>query len=398
MTGTVTITGLGQRGEGLAEHHGLRLFVPFTLPGETADIDVDGDRATIVSLRDASPARTDPFCPYFGTCGGCALQHAGPGVYDGFKRDLVVEALRHRGIETNVSTLLDARGNGRRRAVLHTASGAAGYMRARSHDLLDIDACPILVPSLQTAAPRMAREIGAFIGKGDVLFTATDTGIDVAVKPAKRVKPERLVPLAQRLRLTRLALDGEVIYQLTPPTLRMGRATVTLPVGSFLQATAAAEDALAGLVVAAVGKVKSVADLFGGVGPFALRLAETAKVAAFDADKPAIAALAQAVRHTQGLKAVTATTRDLFRDPLAPVELAPFDAVVFDPPRAGAEAQSRELAASKVRTVVAVSCDPRTFARDASILIAGGYRLESVTPVDQFAWSPHVEVVGVFRR
>lgn len=398
MTETVTITGLGQRGEGLTEHHGQRLFVPFTLPGETADIDVEGDRATVVSLRDASSARTAPFCPYFGTCGGCALQHAGPELYAGFKRDLVVEALRHRSIETDVSPLLHARGNGRRRAVLHTAGGAAGYMRARSHDLLDIDVCPILVPSLQTTAPRMAREIGAFIGTGDVLFTATDTGIDVAVKPAKRVKPERLVPLAQRLRLTRLALDGEVIYQLTPPTLRMGRATVTLPVGSFLQATAAAEEALAGLVVAAVGKVRAVADLFGGLGPFALRLAETAKVAAFDADKPAIAALAQAVRHTQGLKAVTATTRDLFRDPLAPVELAPFDAVVFDPPRAGAEAQSRELAASKVRTVVAVSCDPRTFARDASILIAGGYRLESVTPVDQFAWSPHVEVVGVFRR
>ncbi|HHY51025.1 MAG TPA: RNA methyltransferase, partial [Alphaproteobacteria bacterium] len=178
----------------------------------------------------------------------------------------------------------------------------------------------------------------------------------------------------------------------------MGRAIVAIPAGSFLQATAAAEATLAGLVLDAVGKARSVADLFSGVGPFALRLAETARVAAFDADRAAIAALATAVRHTQGLKPVTAAVRDLFRAPLLPAELEGIDAVVLDPPRAGAEAQSRELARARLPTVVAVSCDPRSFARDAAILLAGGYRLEAVTPVDQFAWSPHVEIVGVFRR
>src|SRR5687768_6634948 len=165
-----------------------------------------------------------------------------------------------------------------------------------------------------------------------------------------------------------------------------------------LQATEAAEEALAQLVLAGIGQAKSVVDLFSGVGPFALRLAESARVAAFDADRPAIAALLKAVRYTRGLKPVAATARDLFRDPLAPVELDPHDAVVFDPPRAGAEAQAREISRSNVKTVVGVSCDPRTFARDAAILIAGGYRLVLVTPVDQFAWSPHVELVGVFRR
>lgn len=398
MTTTVAIEALGQRGDGIARIDDARVFVPFTLPGETAEVALEGERGTLVSLRDTSPDRVDPFCPYFGTCGGCALQHAGPAVYTEFKRGLVVEALRQRRIETDVSLLLDARGNGRRRATLHATADGAGYMRARSHDLLDIDACPILVPALQTTAPRIAREIGAVAGTCDVLLTATDAGIDVAVRPKKRIRVERLVPLAQRLRLTRLALDREVIYQLAPPTLTMGRATLALPAGSFLQATAAAETMLADLVVAAVGKAKRVADLFSGVGPFALRLAELARVAAFDSDKPAILALDEAVRHTQGLKQVTATARDLFRDPLAPVELAPFDAVVFDPPRAGAEAQAKELALSKVKTIVGVSCDPKTFARDASILLDGGYRLESVTPVDQFAWSPHVEVVGVFRR
>ena len=171
-----------------------------------------------------------------------------------------------------------------------------------------------------------------------------------------------------------------------------------LPSGSFLQATAMAEATLAKLVLDGVGSAKSVADLFCGLGPFTLRLAERAKVFAADADKPAILALQKAVRHTQGLKPVTAVTRDLFREAMVPVELNGYDAVVFDPPRAGAEAQARELAKSKVKTVVAVSCEPRTFARDAAILVAGGYRLETVTPVDQFAWSTHVEVVGVFRR
>ena len=398
MSVTVTIDGLGQRGEGLAEHDGKRLFVPYTLPGETVDIEIDGDRGTLVSLRDGSPDRVEPFCGYFGACGGCALQHAGPDRYASFKQNLVVEALRHRRIETNVSPLVDARGEGRRRATLHATRNAAGYMRARSHDLLDIEACPILVPGLRQTAPRIARVIGAAIGEGDILVTATDMGLDVAVRPAKRARPERLVPLARQLGLTRLAVAGETVFQLAPPTLRISRSTVELPAGSFLQATATAEEALAALVIGAVGKSRSVADLFSGIGPFALRLAETSRVAAFDTDRAAIAALAHAVRYTRGVKAVTATARDLFRDPLAPVELAPFDAVVFDPPRAGAEAQARELAASKVKTVVGVSCDPRSFARDASILIAGGYRLEAAIPVDQFAWSPHVEVVGVFRR
>lgn len=406
MTLTVTIEALGARGEGIATVSGKRVFVPFTLKGETAEIDVNDERGTLVSLQDASTARAEPFCPHFGSCGGCALQHAGPDVYADFKRGLVIEALHHRGIETDVSALIDARGEGRRRATFHATKTGAGFMRANSHDLLNIDACPILVPALRETAPDIARQIGAMIGDSDILFTATDTGLDVTVRPARTLRPERLVPLAQRLRLTRMALEPETIFQLTPPTLTMGRATVELPTGSFLQATAAAETVLTRLVVDAidkpagksVGKVKHVADLFCGVGPFTLQLAEKWRVAAFDSDKPAVTALASAIRYVQGIKAVTTSARDLFRDPLAPVELEPFDAVVFDPPRAGAEVQSRELARSKVKTVVAVSCDPRSFARDAAILISGGYRLESVVPVDQFAWSPHVEVVGVFRR
>lgn len=393
-----TITGLGQRGEGVTEIEGTRVFVPFTLPGERIAVDAEAERGHMVELREKSVDRIDPFCPYFGVCGGCALQHAGPETYTRFKRGLVETALIHAGINAPVASLVHAGGAGRRRTTLHIRKHGAGYARARTHDILDITACPILVPSLQKAAPQLAHLLHGMAGDGDVAITATDTGLDLSIKSERKAKPEAIAAFAQTHKLARLAFNGETRFMARPPAVKMGKALVELPVESFLQATQKAEETLAELVMSAVGKAKSVADLFCGVGPFALRLAETAKVFAADADKPATAALAKAVRFTQGLKPVTALARDLFRDPLAPVELQPYDAVVFDPPRAGAEAQARELARSKVKTVVAVSCEPKTFARDAAILLAGGYRLESVTPVDQFVWSAHVELVGVFRR
>jgi 23S rRNA (uracil1939-C5)-methyltransferase len=342
--------------------------------------------------------RIEPFCPYFGTCGGCTLQHFGPPSYMALKQELVEDALRHAHIETIVHPLVEAHGDGRRRATLHARGKAVGYMRAKSHELLDITACPILVPALETRAPSLTRPIAATIGDCDVAFTATDTGLDVAVRSDRNFKPERLTLLAQRSQVARMSLNGEIVLQSSPPALRMGKALVEMPIGSFLQATAMAEQTLASLVLKGVGTPKSVADLFCGLGPFSLRLAETARVFAADSDRAAIAALQRAVRHTQGLKPVIAVSRDLFREPLVPNELNQYDAVVFDPPRAGAEAQARELARSKVKTVVGVSCEPKTFARDAAILVAGGYRLVEVTPVDQFAWSMHVELVGVFRR
>lgn len=342
--------------------------------------------------------RAEPFCPYFGTCGGCTLQHYGPASYAALKTGLVEEALRRAHVQAELSPLLGAHGDGRRRATLHARGKAVGYMQARSHELLDIAQCPILVPALQTRAIALTHPISASLGDCDVAYTSSDTGLDVAIRTERKVKPERLTLLAQRAAVARMSINGEVVIETRPPAVRMGKAVVELPVASFLQATAEAEATLARLVLEGVGPARSVADLFCGLGPFTLRLAERAKVHAADADRAAIAALHKAVRHTQGLKPVTAVSRDLFREPLATVELNAFDAVVFDPPRAGAEAQARDLAKSKVKTVVAVSCDPKTFARDAAILTAGGYTLERVTPLDQFAWSMHVEIVGVFRR
>jgi 23S rRNA (uracil1939-C5)-methyltransferase len=394
----VTIQSLGQRGEGVAEIDGAKVYVPFALPGEDVEIDVTGDHGVVREMFREDAARAAPICPHFTMCGGCQLQHLPAAQYAAFKRGLVITALSFQGIEADVAPLVDARGAGRRRATLHARREGVGYMVQRSHDLYAIDTCPILVPAL-AKVPEIAHAIWQSVGDCDVSATATLTGLDIGVRTEKRAPVSRLMPFAQKQRgLARLALNGEMVLQNAPPAVRMGKATVELPIGSFLQATEAAEATLAALVVEGLAGRKAVTDLFGGAGPFALRLAESARVAAYDSDKPAIASLEKAVRNTQGLNPVTAKARDLFRDPLAAVELKDFDGAVFDPPRAGSEAQATELAQSKLKTIVGVSCEPKTFARDAKILIDGGYTLERVTPVDQFAYSTHVEIVGVFRR
>lgn len=397
MTITATIESLGHKGEGIANVEDARVFVPLTLPGETVRFTLEGNRGRLEEVVTPSPDRVAPFCPHFGTCGGCQLQHMGQDAYAAFKTGLVLQPLQQAGIIPDAPRFILAHGAGRRRATLHARRDAAGYMRLRSHDLLDLDHCPILVPGLG-AAPAIARAIGAAIGECDIGFTASVTGIDVVVRSkAKAIREQALITLGGKFQVARLALNGEMLFQTQAPRIAMGPAQVDLPIGSFLQATEAAELVLGDYAVAAVGPAKTVADLFCGIGPFALRLAQKAVVHAADADKPGIAALDKAARHTRGLKAITARSRDLFRDPLTRFELT-FDAVVLDPPRAGAEAQVKEIAASKVKRVVMVACDPVTFARDARILVQAGFSLSDLVVVDQFAFSSHVEMAATFVR
>ncbi len=394
---TLTIERVGHRGEGLARVDGEPIFVPLTLAGETVKADVSGNRGILDSILAPSADRIDPFCPHFGVCGGCQLQHMGPDLYGDFKRALVVEALERAGVAAQVGETIFAHGEGRRRASLHATKAKAGYMGLRSREIAGIDRCPILVPALEKA-PIIARDCAASVGPCDVSFTASATGLDVAIS-AKGAEPvARLGGLARHYDLARLSLNGEPVIVDRQPMVEMGKARVPLPIGAFLQATAQAEDTLAGLVAEAVKGHRHVADLFCGMGPFALRLAEQRPVYAADADGPAIDALDRAIRTTQGLKPITAERRDLFREPLGAFELNRFDAVVLDPPRAGAKAQVNELAGSKVKTIAYVSCDPQSFARDAATLVAGGYRIGPVTPVDQFAWSAHTEVFARFEK
>ncbi len=408
MAERLTIARLGQRGDGIAASEGGPVFIPGALPGETVLAEIAGDRGRLLAIESASADRVTPPCPLYGRCGGCATQHVSPDVYGAWKRDLVVTALAQAGITTPVEPLVPAHGEGRRRMTLHARRGdggvVVGFMAARSHEIVPIDACPLLAPGLAAGLPAARALAGALASSGkplDIQLTATGGGLDVDIRghgPATPKQRVALSGLAERLGLARLSLHGDVIVALKPPVLRVGPADLLPPPGGFLQATLAGEEALGALVVEAVGTAKTVADLFAGVGPFALRMARRATVHAVESDAAALEALDRAARATQGLRPVTTEARDLYRRPLIGPELTRFDAVVFDPPRAGAEAQARSLAASAVPVVVAVSCNAATFARDAAILAAGGHELYRVTPVDQFLHSAHVEIVGVFKK
>jgi 23S rRNA (uracil1939-C5)-methyltransferase len=408
----MTIGHIGHRGDGVADTPAGPVYVAYTLPGETVEVDAwpgHPDRRHLLRVDSPSAERIAPICPHFGVCGGCAVQHWAAERYRAWKHELVVTALRDAGIAAEVDPLVDAHGEGRRRATFHARRGAhgvldVGFAARHAHHVVAIDRCPILAPGLDgaiKAAWAIAEALSPTGKPLDIQATATDGGLDVDVRGSGPVGPQQslvLSRIADQHRLARLTRHGDLVSRRAAPTVRIGRATVTLPPGAFLQATAAGEAALASLVDAHLGKVKHVADLFCGVGPFSLRLAERCRVTAADSDAAAVDALRQAAASTSGLKPIAAECRDLFRRPFVAKELTGIDAVVFDPPRQGAQAQARELAASKVPLVIAVSCNPATFARDARLLIDGGFCIASVTPVDQFRWSSHVELVACLRR
>ena len=409
----LVIDHVGHHGDGVAMSGGGNIYVPYTLGGETVEVVAfpghHPDRRRLLKVDAASVERVAPFCPHFGVCGGCAIQHWDALPYRAWKRELVVATLAQAGINCEVAPLVDAHGAGRRRITLHARMGThevlkVGYAAAGSHDIIPIDRCPILDPHLNGAIEAAWAIAEALIAIGkplDIQVTATNSGLDVDVRgsgPVSSALIARLSRIAEQHRLARLTRHGELVLQRTPPTISIGAAEVALPPGAFLQATVAGEEALAALVSEHCKRGKYIADLFCGVGPFALRLAAKSRIAAFDSDAGAIAALQKAATSTSGLKPVKAEARDLFRRPLMPQELRDYDTVVFDPPRQGAQAQVTQLAASKIPVVVAVSCNVTTFARDAKILIDGGYKIEGVTPVDQFRHTPHVELVARFRR
>ena len=394
------VESLGVRGDGLVKAGDVTLHVPKVLAGE----DIDLSMGKLTRVVTPSPERIDAFCKYFDRCGGCKFQHWQLDKYRDWKRNLLIDALAAKGLNPEVGALIDAHGEGRRRVSLHVREidgvWAAGFMEQKSHDLIAIDQCPVLVPALRDAM-LLAAAFGLPLGNCDVAITAADSGLDVSVKAERKAVPRRMEVLTEVVRrhdIQRLTINGEIFIATSSPVMHIGSADVGLPVTSFLQATRKGEETLSALVLDHVKGAKHVADLFCGIGPFALRIAEKAKVYAADDDKLAIVNLQAAVKNTQGLKPLTAHVRELFREPLTPLELNVFDAVVVDPPRAGAEAQARSLAKSKVKRVVLVSCDVLTFTRDAAILVAGGYGMKSVTPVDQFKWTGHLEMVGVFER
>ena len=412
MTERLTVARFGHFGDGIADTAAGPVYVPYALPGECVEVEaVAGhpDRRRLLRVIEASPQRVAPFCPHFGTCGGCAVQQWAEAPYRDWKRGLVQSALAHERIEAEAGELVDAHGEGRRRAVFHARRGnkdilAVGFSAQKAHIIVPIDRCPVLAPTMQGALDA-AWALGEILERTrkplDIQVTGSDTGLDIDIRGSGPLDAAHLAALAQvaeARKLARITRHGELVIQRTVPMLRMGRANVALPPGSFLQATAKGEAVLGALVVEHAGRARKMADLFCGTGPFALRLAEQATILAADSEAAALDALGRAAKATPGLKPVTLLRRDLFRRPLVAAELKGYDAVVFDPPRQGAQAQARELAASAVPLVIAVSCSASSFARDARLLIDGGYRLTAVTPVDQFRYTPHVEIVAKFQR
>ncbi|WP_184720164.1 class I SAM-dependent RNA methyltransferase [Caulobacter sp.] len=414
----LTITAVGAQGDGLARlPDGKPAFVPLTLPGERVRARMDGARGELAEILTASAERIDPACRHFGVCGGCAFQHWAAEPYRAWKADQVRVQLSMEGLETEILAPFAAPPASRRRVALHArkipkANGGGaqlGFKERRSWNLVPIAECPVTDPRIVAALPALARLAEPFLehpkSAPTLHVTLTGTGLDIDVTGVERKSGGlsadarmRAAMAASEGDFARVTMAGETVYGARQPLVKLGQAIVALPPGSFLQAVPAAERAMVAFAVAEAQGAARIADLYCGVGTFTFSLAEVGAVHAAEMNAPSIAALKAAMGGVPGLKPIHAEARDLVKRPVLSTELAKTDVVVIDPPRAGAAEQTVEIAKSKVAKVVSVSCNPATFAKDARTLVETGFRLKKVLPVDQFVWSPHIEVVGVFTR
>lgn len=399
----ITIQRLGHKGDGIAEGH---VLVPLTLPGETVEGDIHDGRMDAPRILKPSPDRVKAPCSHFRQCGGCSLQHASDGFLAQWKQQVVETALAAQGLTTEFRPIHISPPRSRRRATLagtRTKKGAlVGFHARRSDTIVPITDCHVLHSDLMATLPaleQITRMGGSRSATLAFALTRSDAGIDCAVTGGKPLDEALRMALPQFLRqFARLTWDDETVFTETPPVQHFGTVAVTPPPGAFLQATPDGEATLVAAMQEATTGAKHIVDLFSGSGTFTFPLAARAPVHAVEGDRSMIAALDHGTRHATGIKKVTSEVRDLFRRPLMAEDLAPFDAAIIDPPRAGAEAQVRELAASSIAKIGFVSCNPVTFARDAKTLTEAGYSLNWVQVVDQFRWSPHVELVASFTR
>ncbi len=408
---------IGARGDGIAQYQGEPVFVPFTVPGDLVRTRLGarrhGGREGFVVERLASgPGRAAPRCRHFGTCGGCALQHPDHESYRRIKPERLKTALERVGIDPSVVRSVRLVPPERRRARLGISRPhdprlpvRVGYREQFHHYLVDLRECPVLEPALLALIEELrqiAFELLVPDGTAEATLTHTDSGIDLMIEAAKRPELracDALAQFAEECDLARVvwrsATDELVVVERRPVRVLLSGVAVPFPPGAFVQASPSAEMILVEEVLSGVGAARPAVDLFAGLGTFAFASAPDGSVHAVEGDAGTAAALARAAADQPR---VTVERRDLARNPVSAHALARYAAAVFDPPRAGAARQAEALAASAVETVIAISCNPATFARDAATLVSGGYRLERVTPVDQFVWSPHLELVATFRR
>lgn len=402
----ITIDTLGSAGDGVAPGP---VYAPYTLPGEVVEgIVVDG-RMDAPRAITPSPERAAPPCPHFGKCGGCSLQHAADDFVADWKRAQIIDALAARGIDgVEVRQTITSPAQSRRRATFAARRTKKtiqiGFHGRRSDEVIPLKGCEVVHPDLFAAIP--AVEACARLGasrKGVIRATVTrsENGIDLLIDGAKTLEKQALLDastIAAEHDLARLTWNGEILLTRRPPHQQIGPALVAPPPGGFLQATIEGEAALLVAAREAIGAPANMVDLFSGCGAFTIPFADRTEVHAVEGDAALLAALTDGWRRVGGLARVTTETRDLFRRPLLAEELNAFAAAVIDPPRAGARAQMEQLAVSDLPIIASLSCDAGSFARDARTLIDGGYQLEWVLPVDQFRWSPHVEITSRFSR
>jgi 23S rRNA (uracil1939-C5)-methyltransferase len=406
-TREVEIFALGHQGDGETAEG---LYVPYTVPGDRVRAEFDGIRGRLIDIVVPGPARAVPPCKHFGICGGCAVQHLSETFYREWKTEQIRHALAQRSItDFEMKPLVAVAPRSRRRATLSAKQTreeiVLGFQERGSNFIVDMEECHVLDRRLEQLVPQLRAALAGELphsGQCEIGLTVTDTGIDltlglpnIEIDGARRT---RLAKLATQLHLARLTVNGDMVAQTHAPSLKWAGVYVSPPPGAFLQAVPSAEQAMQSLVVHGAGNARKVADLFAGCGTFTFPLAKASAVTAYESDVDAVGALKEASKHVQGLKPITVERRDLFRRPLLNTELEVFDAVILDPPRASAKAQCEHLAQAKVKRVTMVSCSPATFARDARTLIDGGFKLREVTPVDQFLWATHVELVAQFQR
>ncbi|MGB0855175.1 MAG: class I SAM-dependent RNA methyltransferase [Pikeienuella sp.] len=402
----ITIERLAAQGDGI----GAGVFAPFTLPGDIVEGAVADGRMAAPRVITPSPHRQTPPCPHFGTCGGCSVQHGNEAFIAGWKRDQVIAALAHRGIENvEVRETLTSPARSRRRATFAARrtkkTVQVGFHAARSDTLIPIEACEVLRPELLAARETIKEAVrigGSRKGVLRATVTLTENGVDMGIEGGKPLHDiwAAAAALAEAHDLARLTWNGEPVVTRRPPTLPMGAAHVAPPPGGFLQATAEGEAALIACAAEALALPKRarILDLFAGCGTFTLPFADRTEVHAVEGDKALLTALTTGWRAVGGLAQVTTEARDLFRRPLLAADFKGYDAAIIDPPRAGAAAQTAEIAKSDLKKLASISCDPATFARDARTLLDAGWKLNWVQPVDQFRWSPHVELAAAFSR
>jgi 23S rRNA (uracil1939-C5)-methyltransferase len=409
---TLTIERLGQMGDGIGQGPAGPVFAPLTLPGEVVEGDIVDGRIETPRIVTPSANRVRPPCSHFKACGGCSVQHASDAFVQTWKADVVRAALSARDLPTPIRNVHTSPAQSRRRATLagkRTKSGAMiGFHARGSATVIEVPNCQLLVPQIVALFPALQEltVIGAS-RKAELALTVTwsDAGADIAVKGGKPLDGPLRAELAafiNKHNVARLTWADDLVGQNRAPIQSIEGISIAPPPGAFLQATADGEHALVTAVIEAVGTAKHVADLFAGCGTFALPLARTAEVHAVESVAEMLGALDAGWRNARGLKKVTTEKRDLFRRPMVPLELRHFDAVVLDPPRAGAEAQIEQIIDSVVSRIVPrivmVSCNPVTFARDAEMLVSAGYVIDWVDVVDQFRWSGHVELVAQFTK